>query len=129
MRARLPPTPYRRRRPCPGCGRDWRRHLQRLWVKPWFKLSCSGLEDVQRALNHAAGGADDVEVRLVGSLRVSHIGHFDQWIDVGVFDVTRGIGGGIARIMLDAECGLIRPDFAKRYDLRIQRAIEFGGKR
>src|SRR4051794_31075448 len=107
MKARPPRPPCPRRRPYPECGRDWRRHLQRLWVKPWFKLSCSGLEDVERALDHPACGADDVEVRLVGSLRVSHVGHFDQRIDVGVFDIACGIGGGISWLVLDAERRLI----------------------
>src|SRR4051795_3322705 len=121
MTGRPPRSPCRRRRPYPECAQDWRRHLQRLWVKPWLKPSCSGLEDVERALDHPARGADDVEVRLVGSLRVPHVGHFDQRIDVGVFDVARAIGSGIAWIVFDAERRLVGPNLAEGYDLRIQR--------
>src|SRR5882724_796824 len=97
-------------------------------VKPWLEVSFSGLEDVERALDHPARGADDVEIGLVRSLRLAHVGHFDQRIDVGIFDVAGRVRRRIARLMFDSECGLIGPDLAQRHHLRIQRAIEGGGK-
>src|SRR3984957_8705263 len=132
MTDRRPQRLWRRRGP--SCGPYWRRRWRRLWAKPWLSFLVSGLEDVsrledvERALNHPPGGADDVEVRLVGSLRVTHVGHFDHRVDVGVFDVAGGIRRWIAGIMLDAKRGSIGLYPAQRDHLRIQRAIEFGGE-
>src|SRR5204862_6410261 len=99
----------------PGSWRGSHRRWRRLSVKPWVTLSCSGLEDVEGALDHPPRGADDVEVRLVGSLRLVHGGHFDHRLDVGIFDVAQRIRGRIARLVLAAELRAIGPHLAERH--------------
>src|SRR5262249_37772501 len=44
----------------------------------------SRLEDFERALDHAAGRADDIDVGFVGALGLAHIGHFDERVDVRI---------------------------------------------
>src|SRR5689334_8088012 len=90
--------------------------------------SCSGLEDIEGALDHAAGRADDVEVGLVGALGVAHVGHLDQRIDVGIFDIAVGVGGRIRRFVFGAEVGLIGFDLAEFHGLGVQNAVELVGE-
>jgi hypothetical protein len=59
------------------------------------------LEDIDRALKHFARCGDDVEVGLIGTLRVSHVGQLNKRIHVRVFDVTVLVGRRIARLVPD----------------------------
>src|ERR1700748_3281950 len=89
-----------------GCARDWRRHSRRRWGKPWLTRP-SALENVEGALDHAPCGADDVEVGLVGPLRIAQIRHFHHRVDVGVSDVAVRIGGRIGGLVFGSKRGLV----------------------
>src|SRR5580693_2571777 len=65
----------------------------------------SGLEDVERALDHGAGRVDDVEVGGIGALGIAHVGHLDQRIDVGVFHIAVGVGRRVPGLVLHLEVG------------------------
>ena len=74
-------------------------------------------------MDHAARGADDVDVRLIRPLGFAQIRHFNERVDVGVFHVAVDVGGGMARLMLDAKFGRIGLDAAERDDLGVERAV------
>src|SRR6185369_8908037 len=97
--------------------RDWRKRWRQCSVWP-SSLSKSGFENIDRALDHAARGADDVDVGLIGTLGLAQIRHLDQRIDVGVFDIAVCIGRRMARLMLDAKFRLVGLDAAKPDKLR-----------
>src|SRR6185437_11681240 len=108
-------------------ARCWRRRWRQRAVRPW--VNPSGFENIEGTLDHAPGGADDVDVGLIGTLGLAHVGHFHQRIDVGIFDVAVFVGGGMARLVFQPELGIVDPCFAELDQFHVERAIDFGLER
>src|SRR5882757_9959271 len=69
------------------------------------ELSCA--QQIEGALDHAARCADDVEVGLVGTLRLAHIVQFDHRIDIGILHVAALVRGRMSGLEFGAEVGRI----------------------
>src|SRR5450631_4627527 len=101
------------------------------WPVPTFRdhaPSLSSFQDVDGALEHAAGGADHVDIGLVGTLGLAHVGHFQEWIDVGIFDIAVLVGGGMAGLVFQPEFGVVGARLAELDQLHVERAIDLGLK-
>ena len=75
------------------------------------------------------GGRDHVDVGFVRALGVAEVGHFDQRIDVRIFDVALGVGHRIVRLVSDREIRPVGRDPAERDDMGVELAIELGSGR
>ena len=86
----------------------------------------SRFEDVD--VRWTAGGADQVDVGLIGALGLAHVGHFHQRVDVRIFHVAVGVGGWMARLVFELEVGLIGAHAPDGDNVRIERAVDLGAE-
>lgn len=73
-------------------------------------------QKVERAPEHLPRYRDDVEIGLVGTLRLAHVDCFDQRIDVGVLHIAALVGGGVARLEPRGEGALVQRHLANLDD-------------
>src|SRR4030081_1807651 len=85
------------------------------------ELSCA--QQIEGALDHAARRADDIEVGLVGTLRLAHVVQFDDRIDVRIFHVAVLVRGRMPGLEFGAEGGRVLPCLAHRDGVGLKRAI------